>query len=363
MDEAYTLTREYTARVIVASGSLGGLGNLLSTREPDKVMLVYDSRVPPEHVEEARGSIESSGLSLEVLPVEGGEEVKTVEHLVGLLSHMSEAGLTRASILAVMGGGSLLDAGGFAAAVYMRGVGFTSIPSTLLAQADAGLGGKTGVNLEGKNIVGAFHPPFLTLVDPRLALGQDWDSFRQGFAEIVKHGLMEGGRLLSLVEVRWRELASRDLGALEEALALSAGVKMHIVSQDPWETRGLRLVLNLGHTVAHALERASGYRVAHGDAVSIGLVAESILSEELGVAEEPVSKRVEELLKPFGLPVRVDSVEASEVARWVGMDKKRRGSRLRIPLLARPGRIIVEEVDIGWLREWIAGRLKGSVLA
>ena len=329
----------------------------------DAALVTADSRVPGVYVDSAVASLSRLVPKVAKRAVEGGEAVKSLEGLVGLLEGMVEAGLTRHSLAAALGGGSLIDTVGFAAAVYMRGIGFLSLPTTLLAQADAGLGGKTGVNMAGKNLVGAFHPPLLVAIDPVVLRSQGEESYRQGFAELVKHGLIRGEPLLGLLQEARGELLDREPGALARVLWESARVKMGIVSQDPWETRGLRLLLNLGHTVGHAVEKASGYRLSHGEAVSIGLVAEAMLSHELGVGGGEVVELTRGLLEAYGLPTRTTLVGAGEAASLIGLDKKRRGDAIALPLLEEPGRVVVEEVGVDWLRSWVATRLKGSVLA
>ncbi len=362
MDETYTLTRSWKSRVVVGVGASARLGELLEG-VPDRALLVYDGNVPPESVEAVASSLGEKIPRVALERVRAGEEMKGLEGLLGILDRMQAEELTRASLLVGMGGGSLLDTVGFAASIYMRGIGFASVPTTLLAQADAGLGGKTGINLGGKNLIGSFHPPTVVAIDPLLSTSQDDESFRQGFAEIVKHGFIQGGSLLSLLEEGADRLAGRrDAGLLARVLGESARVKMEVVSRDPWETRGLRVVLNLGHTIAHALERASGYRVPHGSAVSVGLVGETIIAGGLVGTDKRVVERLEYLLSAYGLPTYA-RVEAEEVARHIGGDKKRRGDELLLPLIRKPGDIVVERVSLSWLRKALVEQLKGSVLA
>ena len=293
------------AGVQVETGSVARLGELV----PDgAVARVTDARVGGIHGADAQVALGSRGLTVHELPE--GEEAKAVDAVQRLWRAVR---LDRDGVLVALGGGCVTDAAGFVAATYLRGIRWVSVPSSLVGQVDAGIGGKTGIDLpEGKNLVGAFHWPERTVIDPALLATLPERERREGLAEVVKTGLLAG-------EPYW-ELADPEL------VRSAAAYKCAICLRDPYD-RGERSVLNLGHTFAHALEAAAGYRgVTHGQAVALGLLAALRLS---GADTAPV----DEILRPKR--VRVDRERAWEALR---RDKKSRDGRVRLVLLEGPGR-------------------------
>jgi 3-dehydroquinate synthase len=286
----------------------------------------------------------ASAIDPEPLLVPDGEAAKSWTVLGKLLSGMARRGLARDGGVVAFGGGTVGDVAGLAASLALRGVPVVQVPTTLLAAADSALGGKTAVNLPaGKNLAGTFHHPRLVCVDPRLLSSLSERDHRSGLAEVLKSALLSASfwrRLPSLAE----GLAARKEPALVEAVWQSLRVKADIVSRDPDEALGLRHVLNLGHTVAHALEGASGYRLRHGEAVAWGLLAALRLSAARGFLPERTAARIEglvrELLKP---PPLSGSVRRGWPA-LLGADKKRDLGGLRDILLEGPGRPRLERV-------------------
>jgi 3-dehydroquinate synthetase len=239
-----------------------------------------------------------------------------------------------------LGGGATSDAAGFAAATYLRGVPHVPVPSSLLAMVDAAIGGKTGVNLDaGKNLVGAFHFPALVLVDSGLLATLPGPELVAGLAEVLKAGLIGDPELVSLLDRQGGAIAAGDAD-WPELIARSVSVKAQIVAEDPWEL-GRREHLNLGHTFAHALEAASDYALAHGPAVGIGLLAAARLGRDLGLTEDHLPERVERILRRLGLPVGYPGSAPVRVLAAMGVDKKRRGGRLRFVLPKAVGDVTV----------------------
>ena len=344
---SYRLRDEQETLVLVAPGARHRAGEIVAERlAPSSIALVEDQGVPGEWRLEVREGLRAAGAPLHIYQAPGGEGFKTLESLVSLWRWMLEKGLTRDSLLVALGGGAVSDTAGFAAATYMRGMPWAVVPTTLLAMADAALGGKTAVNLEAKNMVGAFHHPSLVVADTELAATLPEREYRSGLAEIVKHAVIRGYSMLEELERLAPELLERSPEAVAEAVALSVDVKMEIVSRDPRETRGERMLLNLGHTYGHALEKAAGYRVPHGYAVSIGLNVEMRAAEMLLGFPGEERLRVKRLLERLGLPTRPPGEPGCEaVVEHVRLDKKRRGDRLLLPLPRRIGR--VELVSLG----------------
>jgi 3-dehydroquinate synthase len=232
-----------------------------------------------------------------------------------------------------LGGGVAGDLAGFVAATYMRGVPYLQAPTTLLAMLDASVGGKTGVDTaEGKNLIGAFHPPVAVLADPRALATLPDREYRAGLAEAVKHGLIADRAYFEWMEQEAGPIVARDADALQHLVRRSVEIKAEVVSEDEREG-GRRAILNAGHTVAHALEQATEYRVPHGEAVGLGLVAEAALATGLGLATPEAGARLVVLLERLGLPTRVgEPVAAERLLSAMAGDKKNRGHEIRFAL-------------------------------
>lgn len=269
-------------------------------------------------------------LPLVTLPA--GERYKTLEIVRTLYDAFLQHGLDRGSVVIALGGGVIGDIAGFAAATYMRGVRWVNVPTTLLAMVDASLGGKTGVDLpQGKNLVGAFHPPALVISDPLVLSSLPPAERIAGLAEVVKHGLIDEAELFAELE------SGATFGGVRQ-LERAIGVKVRVVSEDPFE-RGQRATLNLGHTVGHGVEAASGFRLRHGEAVSIGLAAEAHIAEQMGIAETGLSARITHTLARLGLPVAAPGLDPLAIRTLMSADKKKAGGRLKFALPVRVGEV------------------------
>jgi len=271
-----------------------------------------------------------------VIELRGGEEAKSLAVLERLWRALAERELERGDVVVCAGGGSITDVGGFAAATFRRGVPWLAVPSTLVGQVDAAIGGKTAINVAAKNDVGAFWQPAGVLCDPSLLETLPPREWAGGMAEVVKTGLLVGGRLWELVEA-W-EPGIGDAAARTELVQRCAGVKTLVVAADP-EDRGPRAILNLGHTIGHGIEAVAGYGgLSHGECVSIGLVAALRLSEDLAGLEAGTAGRVAALLARHGLPVRAPGLDPAAVLAAMRHDKKRTAGTHRMVLLEAIGR-------------------------
>ncbi len=291
---------------------------------PDRVFCVADSQALRHH----EGLLPHREQTIEV---EGSEESKTIAQAERVLAELAAAGARRDDLVLAFGGGVVGDLAGFCAATYQRGVPLVQAPTTLVAQVDSAYGGKTGVDLPaGKNFVGAYHMPVAVLADPSTLATLPPEELAAGFVEVVKTALIAGGGLWERV----RGISTLDPAALEDVVFDCARTKLEVVSEDERDS-GRRAVLNLGHTVGHAIETAGGYtRYRHGEAVGLGLLAALRLSDADGVREE-----VAGLLRAHGLPTELDpSIEADAVAEAMGRDKKATREGLGFVLLPEPGR-------------------------
>jgi 3-dehydroquinate synthase len=276
----------------------------------------------------------------EALTFPSGEASKSREEWCRLTDALLARGFGRDSALISLGGGVAGDLAGFVAATYMRGLPYLQAPTTLLAMVDASVGGKTAVDTpQGKNLVGAFHPPVAVVADPRVLKSLPEREFRGGLAEAVKHGLIAGREYFEWMERETAALLARDQAALTRLVRGSVEIKAEVVSGDEREA-GRRAVLNAGHTVAHALELATGYGLPHGEAVALGLVSECELAERLGLAAPGLRSRVASLLERFGLPVRLPiPVPPERLLAAMASDKKNRAQEIRFALPTSLGRM------------------------
>jgi 3-dehydroquinate synthase len=277
--------------------------------------------------------------------LKAGESFKNLDTVRLIYDRLLAGGIDRQSTLVALGGGVVGDTAGFAAATYMRGIDYVSCPTTVLSMVDASVGGKTGVDLpQGKNLVGAFKQPLAVVADLKTLDSLPAEEFSAGLAEVVKHGLLAAPALLDQLEAA----ASNSPGSVNiknlQALIVEAIlVKRDVVEADPFEL-GRRMVLNLGHTFAHAIEQASGYQVSHGRAVAIGLVAALHLSAALGTGRPALQERVEVILAGLALPTRIPGeLQAEEILRLMGSDKKKVAGRLQFVLLKDIGRPLVSD--------------------
>jgi 3-dehydroquinate synthase len=278
-----------------------------------------------------------------------GEPSKTREQWARLTDALLEQGYGRDSGIVALGGGVAGDLAGFVAATYMRGLPYVQVPTSLLAMLDASVGGKTGVDAtQGKNLIGAFHPPATVVADPRALATLPERDYRGGMAEAVKHGLIADEQYFAWTEREAGALLRRDEAALTRLVRRSVEIKAQVVGDDEREA-GRRAILNAGHTVAHALELASAYAIPHGEAVALGLVAECALAEAIGVAPAGLGRRVAALLGRLGLPVTLPvPIAVDLVIQAMGSDKKNRDARVRFALPSALGSM---DPGDGWTRE------------
>ncbi len=283
-------------------------------------------------------SLRSAGISTTVLPLPGGESLKTWSAAGRLLARFGAAGLQRNDCVLALGGGTVGDLAGFAAATYLRGIAWVNVPTTLLAMVDSALGGKTGVNLaRGKNLAGAIWQPHAVICDPNLLATQDDRSYRSAFAEIVKYSMIAETPLTDQLDAHLDRLLGRDPEALTDAIRECCAIKAQIVSADERDT-GVRAVLNYGHTVGHALEAAAGLgeQLLHGEAVAVGMSAAGRLSMvELGCPAEDIAWQ-DEMITRCGLATSL-VFDPQRVLEHMGADKKTIGDRLGWVLLESRG--------------------------
>ncbi len=308
----------------------------------DRVALVSCARVLSTPLgTRVEAALRRSGALAVAVVLPDGERGKTLAQLERSAVALLGAGLTRRSLVVALGGGAVTDAAGFLAAVFMRGIDWVALPTTLLAMVDAALGGKTGANLPAsKNAVGAFHPPAAVIADPGALRTLPARQMRSGMGEVLKYGLLRPGLL-----PRMAALARR--GRVDaEVIAQCAGVKLGVVERDPRE-KGERKLLNLGHTFGHGVEAAGGFsRFTHGEAVAVGMAYAFRLARNLGRVGDEAVARAEEAIAGAGLPVRVPAATARRAVTLMGHDKKRTAAGLRWVLPVHRGSDWAVEWDV-----------------
>lgn len=277
-----------------------------------------------------------------------GESAKSLESLGRVLDALAQDRLDRHSLVVALGGGVVGDLAGFAAAVYMRGIRFVQVPTTLLAQVDSSVGGKTGINLaQGKNLVGAFHQPVAVIADTETLRTLPARELSAGLAEIIKHGLLADAAYLTQIERDLPALLACDDTALAAAVAGSCRIKAGVVSRDERETAE-RALLNLGHTFGHAVETLTGYGTwLHGEAVAVGLCLATDLSAQLGLISNDDVARVRRIVQAANLPTEVKGLSCADMLRVMRSDKKAHGGQVKFVLLERLGQAISRTVDEG----------------
>lgn len=322
--------------ILIGSGLLADpkvLGSRLARRD---VLVVSNTTVAPIYLEPLKAVLAGSRIATAVLP--DGEQHKTMATVNRVLDALVEARLGRDGIVVALGGGVIGDIAGFAAAIYQRGVDFIQVPTTLLAQVDSAVGGKTGVNHPGgKNLIGAFHQPLCVLADTDTLQTLPDRELAAGLAEVVKYGLIADADLFAWLEEQAGALLARDPAALGHVIRRSCELKAEVVAQDERE-HGRRALLNLGHTFGHAIELISGYgEWLHGEAVAAGSCMAAEFSARLGLLEAGDVARIRQLFRRFNLPVAPPPADPGQFLAAMGLDKKVIAGQIRLVLLDRIG--------------------------
>jgi 3-dehydroquinate synthase len=312
---------------IVGSGILFRTGEFVREvlRRPGRCVVITDANVGPLYAEAVAGSLKQAGFTPVVVEIEAGEQSKSLGSAEALCDRMIASGLDRGAFVVALGGGVIGDLAGFVASIYYRGIPHVQIPTTVVAQVDSAIGGKTGVNARGgKNLIGSFHQPALIITDPDVLSTLPKREFNEGFAEIIKHAVIRDAAMLEDLP----GAASSNLSAL---IARNQQIKAQIVSKDELEKLGLRALLNFGHTVGHAIENAAAYgRFLHGEAVSLGIAAALDLSvQKAGLPLEEAGK-VLQALAAFDLPVHLpEEIPGETLMEALARDKKFEAGAIR----------------------------------
>src|SRR5258706_2200548 len=330
--------------VVVQNNGVEQLGEMLKSRGLQNTILVTDGNMAKLHAEKVMTALRRCGYEPKIITLPPGEQHKNLENVSVLWKSFLAHRLDRDSTVIALGGGVISDLSGFAASTYMRGIAWVGVPTTLLSMADAALGGKTGFDLpEGKNLIGSFYSPKLVLADPSLLFTLPEAELISGMAEVVKHGIISDPELF--------ELCSRGLNwvkaNLEEVVKRAMAVKIKIIEEDPYE-RGIRAKLNLGHTVGHAVELVSRFKLRHGEAVAIGTVIEAKYAERIGIASKGLADEIAATMSALGLPISIpEEMPREEIISIMKVDKKKTAKAIRFALPVEIGKVeLVEVTDL-----------------
>lgn len=325
---------DFRSEVVVGRGLLERAGEFLAAKGR-RCALIADENSARLFGETLNASLCAAGIAPVLITIPNGERAKSLTQVERVCSEMIAAGLDRGSFVVGVGGGVVGDLAGFVAAIFQRGIPHTQVPTTLLAMVDSAIGGKTGVNLDaGKNLVGAVHQPFLILADLVALDSLPPHQLRQGIAEIIKHGVIRDAAMLAQLRA-----GDFEMGAL---IRRNIAIKAAIVAQDAREISGQRALLNFGHTIGHGLERASDFRLPHGDCIALGMIAACRISEKRAGLSSAETASLVELLTKFELPTALErEIPQAKIIEAIAHDKKFASGQIRFVLTPRFGEAFV----------------------
>lgn len=307
-----------------------------------KICVVTDENVAPLYLEQVKKQLEQGGKEVFTYILPPGEENKNLEQIQGIYEYLIQSHFDRKDMLAALGGGVAGDMTGFAAATYLRGISFIQIPTTLLAQVDSSIGGKTGVDFKQyKNMVGAFHQPMLVYMNVSVLKSLSPEQFACGMGEVLKHGFIRNRKYSRWLWENREGILAREEELCQEMIYQSCVIKKTVVENDPTE-KGERAVLNMGHTVGHAVEKLKDFSMAHGQCVSVGCMASAYLSRKRGCISNEEYEEIKTQLSSFGLPVKVDGLEGKEILKATKSDKKMEAGHIKFVLLECAGHAVVD---------------------
>ncbi len=348
-------TRSY--EIIIGQDILGQIGAAVKRLNlTPKILVISNASIAGLYADKIKDSLGQAGFEVKVVTVPEGEKSKSIKEAEFLYNKMLDLRLDRNASILSLSGGVIGDLSGFVAATYMRGIAYVQVPTTLLAQVDSSVGGKTGVNLlRGKNLVGAFYQPRLVYIDTDVLKTLSDDELKAGLAEVVKYGVIRDKKLFEYLEENIDKILKKDPAMLEHIIACSCRIKAEVVSEDEKES-GLRAILNYGHTIGHAIEATSGYGMyKHGQAVAIGMVYAGRIALKLEMISQEALQRQTDLLKKIGLPVELPDMDLTKITEAILLDKKIEADKIRFILPQRIGKVIIHpDISLDLIKEVLA---------
>lgn len=330
---------------IVISKGFDELNSELSVLDvaDKKLCIITDSQVGPIYSESLKEVLVPLCKQVSIFTIPAGEANKTLDTVKSIYEFLINEKFGRKDMLIALGGGVVGDITGYAAATYLRGIDFIQIPTTLLSQNDSSIGGKTGVDFDGyKNMVGAFKMPRLVYMNLKTLSTLDDRQYFSGFAEVMKHGLIKDANFYTWLIENMYEICERDLDILEEMVVRSCNIKKAVVEKDPTE-QGDRALLNFGHTIGHAIEKAKNFELSHGECISLGAVAAAYISWKRNLLTMEEYYEVRDMYVPFYLPISIDSINPEEILALTKSDKKAQNGTIKFILLKKIGKAIIDD--------------------
>ncbi len=353
--------KERSYNIVIGSGLLQSAGRFIRGLNLGRAAyIITNASIYAKYGRQLSHALKACGFDLKFKLIADSEKSKSLKTAYAIIKDIALFDHNRRVFIIAFGGGVIGDLSGFVASIYKRGIAYVQIPTTLLAQVDSAIGGKTAVDLtEGKNLVGTFYQPRIVLSDVSLLKTLDSRQIKTGLAEVVKYALIKDRKLFDYLEINSRGGLKSNGKLLEFIVARCAAIKAKVVEADEKDTKGIRMILNFGHTLGHAIEAASGYKgYNHGEAVALGMLLALDISEKLGLIKPHLAERIELLIRAIGLPVKIaKKIPLSRIIRAHYRDKKFSGARNRFVLIMGIGKTkIVENIPLQVIKKTLAAR-------
>ncbi|MCM8767887.1 MAG: 3-dehydroquinate synthase [Candidatus Omnitrophica bacterium] len=310
----------------------------------NKIIILSDENVYPIYGNIIKKSIEKFGKKVNEIVIPAGEKEKNFKTVIKIIKNLLNLNINRSDLILNLGGGVISDIGGFVASIYMRGIKYVNVPTTLLSQVDASIGGKTGINMEeGKNLVGTFYQPYFVYIDFNTLSSLSYSEVKQGISEMIKYGVIKNKKIFEKLEKIDLEQIKNEY---EFLISECVKIKVKVVEKDEREEKGLREILNFGHTLGHGIEISDIKKFSHGDAVCLGMIGESYISYKIGLGEKEIYQRIKNLGEKFKLLISFDKIDCGKIIDFMLHDKKIKKDKLRFVLPEKIGKVkIGVEVD------------------
>ena len=345
-------------RIIIGNGILKDLGVYLKKMNiGSDAFIITNAFLKKKYGFRLRQTLTGSGFNCHFKLVADSEKAKSLGSAGSVIKELAKFDRQKKVFIIAFGGGVVGDLAGFVASVYKRGISYVQVPTTLLAQVDSAIGGKTAVDLDlGKNLVGAFYQPRLVFTDVAVLKSLDKGQLRCGLAEVIKYALIKDEQLFNLLEHKYRQVLRGDRAVLSRIISVCSRIKARIVCRDEKERLGIRSILNFGHTIGHAIEAAGGYQgYNHGQAISLGMVVAAGLSHKLGLIDAATVSRIKSLIRRYGLPVKIKGLPLPRIIRAHYHDKKFSGKENKFVLISRIGKPrIIKNIKLSLIKEAVA---------
>lgn len=346
MEEIKVDLGERSYKILVDSGNLKDIGKTLKDYHlGKKATIITNPIVGDLYQDVVKDSLRKEGFEVAIARVPDGEEYKSLEWAAKLYDELLEHKRDRYSFILALGGGVIGDLAGFVASTYMRGIPFIQVPTSLLAQVDASIGGKVAVNHPlGKNLIGSFYQPRLVYTDLAVLKTLAHRELIAALAEVIKYGIIKNREFFDYLETNIDRVKTLNPNVLKKIVTVCARIKSELVSLDEREEKGIRSIINYGHTIGHALEVLTEYRVyRHGEAVSIGMVAAARIARRMGILNEEGERRQIELLEKAGLPTRIKDIDPSKIIKALARDKKVKEGKIKFILVTEIGKVVTRD--------------------